>query len=144
MILLLLNILIQYIIHFIQILSPEQMRVRWIRHNSVGKQKLLTKKYLAGNFKQYYLLDSADIFHYHENTKHFNNEIKQNKRNQTCHICHVNAWKAAYLMSHLVSYFKVGLPRLRKFLSNQNFPQPCSKKYHHLFVWSLKLKINEF
>ena len=24
------------------------------------------------------------------------------------------------------------------------FPQPCSKKYHNLFVWRLKLKINEF
>ena len=26
----------------------------------------------------------------------------------------------------------------------QKFPQPCSKKYHHLFVWCLKLKMNEF
>ena len=34
------------------------------------------------------------------------------------------------------NYFdiKVGLSRSRKFLPNQNFPQSCSKKYHHLFV----------
>ena len=40
--------------------------------------------------------------------------------------------------------FKVGLSCLRKFLPNENFPQPRSKKYHHLFVWCLKLRINEF
>ena len=39
---------------------------------------------------------------------------------------------------------KVVLLRLRKFLPNENFPQPCLKKYHHFFVWCLKLKINEF
>ena len=33
--------------------------------------------------------------------------------------------------------FKVGL-------SPTFFPQPCSKKYHHLFVWCLKLKVHEF
>ena len=43
-----------------------------------------------------------------------------------------------------IVYIKVGLSRLRKFLPNQIFPQPCSKKYHHLFVWCLKLKINVF
>ena len=36
--------------------------------------------------------------------------------------------------------FKVRLSRLRKFLPNWNFPQPCSEKYHHLFVWCLKNK----
>ena len=40
--------------------------------------------------------------------------------------------------------FKVGLSLLRKFLPNWNFPQPSLKKYHHLFFWCLKLKINEF
>ena len=39
---------------------------------------------------------------------------------------------------------KVGLSRLRKFFPKATFPQPCSKKYHHLFVLYLKLKINEF
>ena len=34
------------------------------------------EKYLAGNFKCYYLLDFADIHNYHENTKQINNEIK--------------------------------------------------------------------
>ena len=39
---------------------------------------------------------------------------------------------------------KVGLSRLRKLLPNQNFSQPCSRKYYNLFVWWLKLTINEF
>ena len=40
--------------------------------------------------------------------------------------------------------FEVGLSRLRTFLPNQHFPRLCSKKYHNLFLWCLKLKINEF
>ena len=39
---------------------------------------------------------------------------------------------------------EVGLSRLRRFLSNELFFQSCSKIYHHLFVWCLKLKTNEF
>ena len=38
---------------------------------------------------------------------------------------------------------KVGLSRLRECLPNWSFRQPCLKKYHHLFVWCLKLKINK-
>ena len=30
------------------------------------------------------------------------------------------------------------------FCQIKNFPHPCLKKYHHLFVWCLKMKINEF
>ena len=41
MILLLLNILIQYII---------QIRIGWIRHNSIGKQKLFTEKIFGREF----------------------------------------------------------------------------------------------
>ena len=44
----------------------------------------------------------------------------------------------------LQKILKVGLSRFRKFFPNWNFPQPCSKKYHHLFVSCLKLKIIEF
>ena len=46
----------------------------WKRNNSIGKQKLVTEKYLVGNFKKYYLLDSADIYQY-ESTKQVKNEI---------------------------------------------------------------------
>ena len=57
------------------------------------------KKYLAGNFKQYYLLDFADIYDYHENIKQLNNERKWNERNQAYHIYHVNVWKET---SHII------------------------------------------
>ena len=53
-----------------------------------------------------YLLVFAEICHYHENTKQLMNEIKWNKRNQTCHFCHTNAWNPAYLMSYQASHFK--------------------------------------
>ena len=43
-----------------------------------------------------------------------------------------------------VRKLKVGLSRLRQFFPNLNFLQSFSKKYHHLFVLWLKLKINEF
>ena len=79
------------------------MRMGWITHNSVGKQKFLTKNSLAGVSRSIifcYLLDFLDIYHYHENTKQIKNGIKSNKRNQTCHIYHVNAWDAAYLISY--------------------------------------------
>ena len=49
-----------------------------------------------------------------------------------------------YLMSYWQQLIQVGLSRFRKLLPNWNFPQPCSKKYHNLFAWCLKLKINEF
>ena len=49
-----------------------------------------------------------------------------------------------YLVITVVIGFIVGLSCLRKFLPNQKFPQPCSKKKNLLFVWCLKLKINEF
>ena len=44
-------------------------------------------------------------------------------------------------MNHRFRYFKVVLSRSTKVLA---IPQSCSKKYHHLFVWCLKLKINNF
>ena len=44
----------------------------------------------------------------------------------------------------LLQNVTVNFSRLGKFLPNSNYPQPCSKKYHHSFVWCLKLKINEF
>ena len=47
-------------------------------------------------------------------------------------------------MMKLLANVKVGLLRSTKFLPNKNFPQSCSKKYHHLFVWCLNMKINEF
>ena len=53
-----------------------------------------------------YFLDFADIYHYHENTKQLNNEMKWNKRNQTCHVCHINVWNAAYMKSYPASCFK--------------------------------------
>lgn len=68
------------------------------RYNPVGKQKLLNKKYLAGNSERHYLLNFPDIYHYQENTKGIKNEIKWNKRNQISHICHLNALDAAYLI----------------------------------------------
>ena len=39
---------------------------------------------------------------------------------------------------------KVKLSRLKTFLPNRNFHHPFSKKCHHLFVWYLKLKVDEF
>ena len=47
-------------------------------------------------------------------------------------------------LQSLSNTIKVGLSRLRKFSLIENFPRPFSKKYHHLFVWCLKRKINEF
>ena len=57
--------------------------MRWIRHNSVGKQKLNNnnkkkpekikqKKYFAGSFKYYYLLKIANNY--------LSNEILRNSR----------------------------------------------------------------
>ena len=54
-----------------------------------------------------YLLDFADIYHYHENTRQLKNKMKQNKRNRTCYVRHLNAWNAAYLISYLVFCFKL-------------------------------------
>ena len=52
-------------------------------------------------------------------------------------------WNGIHAFSQLAK-LKAGLSRLRKYLPNQNFRQPCSKKYHYLFGWCLKLKTNEF
>ena len=52
------------------------MRMGWTRHDSVGKQKLLTEKIFVREFQLlilHYLLDFANIYHYHENTKQLNN-----------------------------------------------------------------------
>ena len=43
-----------------------------------------------GHFLRSGLLDFADVYHYHENIKQLKNEIKWNKRNQNCFICHVS------------------------------------------------------
>ena len=43
-----------------------------------------------------------------------------------------------------LAQFKVRLLRSRRFLPNQNFPQLCLKKYHHLFGWFLEMKISGF
>ena len=73
-----------------------------ISHNSVAKQKLLREKVFPREFH------FAGIYDYHKNIKQRDNEIKISKRNQTCHIYHVNTWNAAYLESYLASasYFK--------------------------------------
>ena len=76
------------------------MRMQWIRHNPVGKEKLSTEKIFGGQ------LDFANIYHYRKNTKQLINEIKENKRNQTCHICHSNVRKVEYLISYLASCFQ--------------------------------------
>ena len=49
-----------------------------IRHNSVGKRKLLIEKIFGREFqvRGCYLLDFADIYRYHENTKKLINQIK--------------------------------------------------------------------
>ena len=44
------------------------------------------EKYFVENFKCYCLLHFADIYHYYENTKQLNNEIKYNNRNKSCHV----------------------------------------------------------
>ena len=69
------------------------MRIGRIGTIQLVIKNVLTGKHFPGNFKKYYLLDFADIYHYGKNTKQLNNKI--NQRNQICHICHVNAWKAA-------------------------------------------------
>ena len=51
MILLRLNMLLQYFISFLEDLSLDQKRVKWIRHNSVGKQKLFTEKIFGREFQ---------------------------------------------------------------------------------------------
>ena len=106
MTLLLFSMLIQYIIHFIKTLSLDQMRVGWIKHNSVDKQKFLSEKIFGREFQVALFSQFRwyDICHSCENTKQLKNEIKL-----TCHICHksdVNAWNAAYLISYLASCFK--------------------------------------
>lgn len=83
------------------------MKIGWIKQNSVGKQKLLKeKKYFAGNFKYYCLLHFTGNYHYHKNAKQLNNEKKQNKSNKACHVCYVNVWNTAYLISYIASCFK--------------------------------------
>ena len=52
MILLLLNMLLEYAIHFLWTHSLEQMRMGLIKHNSVGKQKLLTKQIFGREFQE--------------------------------------------------------------------------------------------
>ena len=56
------------------------MRMGLLKHNSVGKQTLLTKKkkktYLAVNFKYYCFLDFANIYSNHENVKQLINETR--------------------------------------------------------------------
>ena len=47
-----------------------------MRHNSVGKQKLLTEKIFGWIFQVVLLVGLANIHHYHENIKRFNNETK--------------------------------------------------------------------
>ena len=66
MIFLLFNVLMQYTIHFVKPFSLEQMRMGWISH----------KSNLTGNFKYHYLLDCVNIYHYQENNKQRNNEIR--------------------------------------------------------------------
>ena len=64
-------------------------------------------------------------------------------------ICIYRLWSMFLFLTEIwylkpKAKLKVGLLRFKKFLPNWNFPQPCSKKYHHLFIWCLKLKINKF
>ena len=48
---------------------------------------------------------------------------------------------ATELIENLI---KVGLLKFKKIFAKIKFSRPCSKKYHHLIVGCLKLKINEF
>ena len=74
----------------------------WIRHNLVDKQKLLTEKHVWQRVSSSIIYSICLIFIVtKKNTKPKKNEMEKNKRNQTCHICHVNAQKAAYLVSYL-------------------------------------------
>ena len=98
MILLLLNVLLQYSIHFIQTLCLDRMRMEWIKDNSVGKQKLLRKKTFVREFQV--VLFTRFCWYSSLPQKQLNNEIKQNKRN------HVNVCNAAYIKSYLASCFK--------------------------------------
>ena len=77
------------------------MRMGW--KQIFCKQILLTEKYLAENLKNYCLLNFSDIFHYNKSAKQLKNKMKWNKRNQICHIFHVNAWNIADLILHLTS-----------------------------------------
>ena len=76
---------LHYLIYIIKIFSFDKIQMRWIRHNSVGKQKLNNnnkkkpekikqKKYFAGSFKYYYLLKIANNYLSKENTKKLKNK----------------------------------------------------------------------
>ena len=52
------------------------MRIGRIGTIQLVIKNVLTGKHLPGNFKKYYLLDFADIYHYRKNTKQLNNKIK--------------------------------------------------------------------
>ena len=90
-----------FVCYSIWALSFDQIRIK-ISHNSVAKQKLLRKKVFSREFNFAWICD------YHKNIKQRDNGIKKSKRNQTCHVYHVNAWNAAYLKLYLASasYFK--------------------------------------
>ena len=51
MILLLLNMLLQYSVYLIKTLSLDQMRMGWKRHDSVDKQMLLKEKIFSWEFQ---------------------------------------------------------------------------------------------
>ena len=66
------------------------------------------KKYLAGIFKQYCLINIVDIYHYHENTKPLTNKMTQNKKHPTsCRIGRVNAWNTEYQMQPSKGVLKI-------------------------------------
>ena len=50
--------------------------MRWIRHNSIGKQKLFGLQKIFGRKFSIIQFNFANIYHYCENTKQLNNEIR--------------------------------------------------------------------
>ena len=65
------------------------------------------KKYLAGIFKQYCLINIVDIYHYHENTKPLTNKMTQNKKHPTCRRVEYRISDAAVQRCSENTYFHI-------------------------------------
>ena len=86
-------------VHFIsKTLDLEQMRMGWIRNNSLGK-KYLTEKIFKRQFSVALIDSILTIFII---TMKITNKSKiKQKSGKICHIYHMNAQNATYLISYL-------------------------------------------